>query len=624
MQAASSKTVLGDFSDAAFSYFDSTSTFYKANGKFYVRTEDGDGQIGEFEVTHTFGVEPLQQYLVEMPGARKQALQIAWDARPVEQGGQRWYHLYPEEYVGPGDPLHWTGRFFTWNSMCAECHSTDLKANYDIETDAFETTYSEVSVGCEACHGPGSQHIVQAHSGMFDDDWGLPVDLADRRSAAWIMDNETGIARLSTPDVGRQQAESCGRCHARRGSAGDDYEYGVPLSDTHTVSLLDENLYHADGRIQDEVYVYGSFVQSRMYAAGVTCSDCHNPHSGGLHTGPEPNDICATCHLPDRFAVAGHAGENTGNCVDCHMPATTYMGIDDRRDHSFRIPDAGRSAQHYGHAIAAGRAGGANELLIRGIGNESFPPIARATMLSLLEPLRNPVDYATLAAQFDDPDPLVRIGALRALRNQPPELVMEKGGYLLHDPILAVRLEAALTYAQFRDLLPVDDARAFAEAAGEYRRAMLAGASMPGAALNLAGFESTLGDDAAAARLYEHALRIGKNNADVHNAYGLYLVRSGDPEAAIDHLRRAAELAPGTAWYAYVYGVALNSSGNPEDAVRYLAAARDRFPGDFDIAWALATMYRDLGDRESLQALLAELEMQFPGHPRLQALADSL
>ena len=624
MQPASSKSVLGDFSGISFSYFETTSEIFRADGKFFVRTEDGDGAVRLFEVTHTFGVEPLQQYLVDAPGGRKQALQIVWDSRPAERGGQRWYHLYPDEYIGPGDPLHWTGRLFTWNSMCAECHSTNLQASYDVDSDAFNTSYSEVSVGCEACHGPGSRHLSQAQTGSFDDAWGLAVDLDDRRDGAWIMHADTGIAELSTRAESTQQVESCGRCHSRRSVIAEDYEYGVPLLDTHMVSLLDEHLYHADGRIQDEVYVYGSFLQSRMYAAGVTCSDCHNPHSGQLHTGPDPNDICATCHLPARFATAEHADENTGNCVDCHMRATTYMGVDDRRDHSFRIPDAGKSNEHYGGAIAAGRAGGSNERLLHGIGNETFPPIARGTMLSLLESLEDVSGYAVIAGQLDDADPLVRIGALRAVRKQPPELVMRKGSHLLRDPVRAVRLEAALTYADFRDLLPVDDARAFADVADDYRRSLLAGASTPGAALNLAGFESRLGNEAAAARMYEHAMRIGANDASVQNAYGLYLVRSGDGEVALGHLRRAAELAPDTAWFAYVYGVALNSTGHAEDAVQYLAGARRRFPDEFDIAWALATMYRDLGDLDSLHPLLDELEEQFPDNPRLRALAEAV
>jgi len=306
------------------------------------------------------------------------------------------------------------------------------------------------------------------------------------------------------------------------------------------------------------------------------------------------------------------------------MQSKTYMGVDDRRDHSFRIPDAGERADHYGQVIAAGRAGDANDALFRGIADLSYPPIARATMLSLLGPISEIAAREALADQANDPDPLVRIGLLRALRAQNPAVVANTGTHLLRDPVRAVRIEAALTFVDYRDLLPLDDARAFAKAAQEYRDSMLGGAFMPDATINLAGFEQRLGNEAAAANLYERAIRIGEHSAQVQNAYGLYKVRSGEPGAAMSHLRRATEIDPDTPWFAYVYGVALNSTGATDEAIRVLGLARDRFPEDFDIAWALITMYRDTGDRTVTERLLAELQEQFPGNARLAALAESL
>ena len=624
MQEANAETVLGDFSDVTVPYFETEARFSQRDGRYFVTTEDIHGEFTEFEVTHTFGVSPLQQYLVDADNGRKQALQFAWDSRASVAGGQRWYHIYPDEYVGPNDPLHWTGRYFNWNFMCAECHSTNVEFGYDINTDSYTTTYSEVSVGCEACHGPGSSHIKQAQAGDFDASWGLALNYLDRRNATWAMDVESGIARRGGPDPFRIEPEACGRCHSRRSVISSDYQYGRPLADTHMVALLDEFLYHADGRIQDEVYVYGSFAQSKMYAAGVTCSDCHEPHSGQLRTGPDPNAICATCHLPARFASEQHAGKNSDRCVDCHMQAKIYMGVDDRRDHSFRIPNAGERPGHYGQVIAAGRAGEANDSLLQGVADLSYPPIARATMLSLLGPLENSAGHGVLADQATDPDPLVRIGLLRALRAQPPQIVAHTGTHLLRDPIRAVRVEAALTFVDYRDLLPLEDARAFARAAQEYRDSMLGGAFMPDTAINLAGFESRLGNHSAAAELYEHAMRTGERLAEVQNAYGLYKVRSGDPEVALSHLRQAMEIDPDTPWYAYVYGIALNSTGSSDDAIRILGIARDRFPENFDIAWALVTMYRDTGDRAGTERLLAELQVQFPGNAQVSALAESL
>jgi Tfp pilus assembly protein PilF len=624
MQVATEETVLGDFSGAEFEYFDTTTRFFMRDDAFIVRTQNASGEEQDYEVTHAFGVDPLQQYLVDYPGGRKQSLPFTWDSRPADAGGQRWYHLYGDEYIAPDDELHWTGQYFNWNTACAECHSTDVRVGYDAGSDSFETTFAEISVGCEACHGPGSTHAAQAKSERFDEDYGLYVDLDDRKNAAWIMNQETGIAERSEPVAVQQQPESCGRCHARRGMITSEYEYGKPLTDTHMPSLLVENLYHADGRIQDEVYVYGSFLQSKMYAAGVTCSDCHNSHSGALHTGPDPNDVCAQCHLPTKFASTNHNESDVGNCVDCHMPATTYMGVDDRRDHSFRLPAAGESSDHYGAAIAAGREGDANAVLAKAITINDYPAIAQATILTLLEPPLTDNEATLLLGKLDDPDPLIRIGALRSLRNQDPELQMRAGSHLLRDSVRGVRIEAALTYVEYRDLLPIEDARAFQLAANDYRAAMKATLDRPLSAINLAEFESRNGEIEAAGKYYAHAISIGPRFAAARHAYGLFLVRSGQSDSALSNLEAAAILEPENSRYAYVFGIALNSLGQSDRAIESLSRAHVDFPEDFDIGWALATILRDTGDRASALQVALDMWLQFPNNEQIGSLIYQL
>lgn len=400
-----------------------------------------------------------------------------------------------------------------------------------------------------------------------------------------------------------------------------EYEYGKPLSDTHRVSLLNEHLYFTDGRILGEVYVYGSFIQSKMYAAGVTCSDCHNAHSGELHAGPNPNDTCAQCHLTSKFASTEHSGTNDAQCVDCHMPATTYMGIDDRRDHSFRLPGTSDDPDHYGAAIQAGREGGANVQLLNAIANDTYPAIARATMLTLLEPGQA---AKQLVVELNDPDPLVRIAALRAIGDQLPESERLAGSHLLRDPVRGVRVEAASLYADYVDLLPLEDARAFNSVADEYRDALLPNTSMPDAALSLADFEFRLGNIGAATKLFEHAVSVGSNFAPAHHAYALSLVRAGQSDKALQHLRRAVELGPEVPRYAYVLGVALNSLGQPDEAIRVLGSARERFEDDFGIAWALATIYRDSGELELARSLAEELHERYPENGQVEALLNSL
>ncbi|MCP4301953.1 MAG: tetratricopeptide repeat protein [Gammaproteobacteria bacterium] len=662
MQVANESTVLGDFSDAEFDYYGKKTQFTTRNDEYFVRTENADGEEQDFRVAYTFGVTPLQQYLVEFPGGRMQALPYAWDSRDDVDGGQRWYHLYPDEYIEPGDELHWTGRLQNWNYMCAECHSTNLVMAYDAETKTYDTTYSELSVGCEACHGPGSEHRDQAVAGTFDNYFGLPVDLDDNRTATWVMNPDTGIAERSNPATTvSQQPESCGRCHSRRGVIATDYEYGKPLADTHRLALLDEYLYFADGQIKDEVYVYGSFVQSRMYQAGVTCSDCHNPHSGELHTGSNPNDVCAQCHLTSKFATIEHSRHEpvNANCVDCHMVPRTYMGVDQRPDHSFRIPRPDLSVEigtpnacngchwdqsatwaaaeiakwlgtdikrrpHIGTIIAAGRAAPVNAALAEASANKTFPAIGRATALTLLAPPFADAESRSIANALDDPDPLIRTAALRALQLAPAETRLRMGAKTLDDPLLSVRLAAAPVYADLRDLLPAAEARAFGHAAEEYRATNTMLANTPEALANLGQFELSMGDVNQALGYFGDALDLEPGNALLRHSMGLVLVRAGDHDEALQQLRRAYELEPTNPRYVFVYGVALNSLGLNDDALTLLQNARQEFPADFDIGWAVATMLRDTGDIENARSVATELAKQFPDDANIEALRDSL
>ncbi len=431
MQEATETTVLGDFDGASYAHFGVTSTFFRRGDAFVVRTDGPDGRLQDFEIAYTFGARPLQQYLVAFPGGRYQALSLAWDSRPASSGGQRWFHLYPDEPIPFTDNLHWTRLNQNWNHMCAGCHSVNVKKGYDAATRSFNTTWSEVDVACEACHGPGSRHVEWARTGrpmpagkgerpssprdraasgdrqepaensdasrassrtvsatadletsdpassvvhatmagpsppalsleaagIIRGDTaasgvgssgtespgprvGLTVDFGGGGPAVWAFDPVTGIAKRNPPLAARTELNACAPCHSRRSTLAEGVLPDQPLTSGYRPSLLEEDLYHADGQILGEVYEYGSFLQSRMHAAGVACSDCHDPHS--LKLNAEPDAVCARCHLPSRFDAPDHhhheAGSEGASCVACHMPARTYMVVDPRRDHSFRVP----------------------------------------------------------------------------------------------------------------------------------------------------------------------------------------------------------------------------------------------------------------------------------------------
>ena len=321
MQHASEETVLGDFENAEISTNGISSRFFKKDGKFWINTDGADGSMQDFEISYTFGVSPLQQYLVEFPDGRVQALGISWDTRPASEGGQRWFHLYPDETINAGDILHWTGQQQNWNYMCADCHSTNLIKGYNSADDTFKTSWSEINVGCESCHGPGRQHIEwsalddaekQKDSGM-----GLSHLLQDRKDIQWVINPETGNATRSKTATGNKEIDTCAACHSRRGQIESGIESDGSFLDHYRPAFLTSLLYHTDGQILDEVYVWGSFAQSKMQTAGVTCSDCHEPHNLKLRAEQENVDIirkpttCGTDDKTDKAAQQDRAPPET-------------------------------------------------------------------------------------------------------------------------------------------------------------------------------------------------------------------------------------------------------------------------------------------------------------------------
>ncbi len=527
MQPATEQSVAGNFDNARFTYAGVTSTFFRRGSAFVVRTDGPDGQLQDYDVKYTFGVTPLQQYLVEVPGGRLQALGIAWDTRPREQGGRRWFHLYPRESVTFRDERHWTGLLQNWNYMCAECHSTGVRKNYDAETRRFSTSYAEVNVACEACHGPGSGHVAWAKDKgrRGDVGKGLLVSLDERRGIRWTINAATGNAERTPPRQSAREVETCGRCHARRGQFSDDPASGGPLGDTYRVALLESHLYHPDGQIRDEVYEYGSFLQSKMYHRGVTCSDCHDPHSLTLRA--PGYQVCLGCHAAQKYEAATHhfhvPGSRGADCRECHMPATTYMVVDPRRDHSLRIPrpdlsvtlgvpnpctgcHRDRSAQwaadrvkawygrvpqghqHYAeafHAVSTGKPV-APSLLQAVARNRDQPAIARSTAITHLGPAPRGASLDVVQAGLRDGDPLVRGAAAGALASADPTVRVELLAPLLDDPVRAVRMAAARALADVPpDRLPEASRTAFERGLDEYVAGERFNADRPESHVNL-------------------------------------------------------------------------------------------------------------------------------------------
>ncbi len=639
MQEPTPETVLGDFRDRTFTHAGVTTRFSNRDGRFLVWTDGPDGRLQEFAVAYVFGVYPLQQYLVGFPDGRYQALGIAWDSRPKAEGGQRWFHMYPGERVTHTDALHWTAFSQNWNAQCAACHSTNLRKGYDRASDTYETTWSEIDVSCEQCHGPASSHVRWAEqrtpgessAGLIAADMGLTTSLRERRGARWTMQLATGIARRTpAPAADRAELDVCAPCHSRRAERFDGHVPGRPFLESYRPSLLSEGLYHADGQMQDEVYNYGSFVQSRMHAAGVTCSDCHDPHSLKLRA--EGNALCAQCHMPSTFDVTRHHGHRPGtpgaSCVACHMPAATYMVVDRRHDHGFRVPrpdltastgapDActqchtdrtpawaaealdrwrtprWRDRPQFAETFAAARQGRAAAVPALGaIANDARQPgIVRASAVELLQshaPARLDATLDVLAAAED---PLVRLAVAQALPQLDPAARARVGGRLLQDRMRAIRVDAASALeGESASWLPEAQRAALAQAVEELRSSDEFNGDRPESYVNRALRAERDGDLQRARAEYEAATRYAPwflppyvNLADVQR-------QLGDEAAAEQTLRRALAAAPEDAGVLYALGLSLHRQQRGPESLVVLERAAKRAPDTprYPFAYALA------------------------------------
>jgi tetratricopeptide (TPR) repeat protein len=655
MQVATADSVLGNFASAKFMYAAITSTFSRRDGKFFVNTDGPDGKLGNFEIKYTFGVRPLQQYLIELPGGRMQALGIAWDSRPKAQGGQRWFHLYPGQGLKAGDPLHWTGIQQNWNFQCAECHSTDLRKNFDAASGTFNTKWKEINVACEACHGPGSNHLSWARK---EGAWqsiaakGLAIALDERRGVSWAPVAETGNSKRSAPRQTSREIDTCARCHARASRISDDYVHGKPPQDTHRLALLEDNLYWNDGQMRDEVYNWGSFVQSRMHAQGVTCSDCHDPHSLKLRA--PANAVCALCHLPAKFDTASHthhaAGSQGASCAACHMPTTTYMGVDARHDHSLRIPrpdvsvqlgtpnactrchskqsaqwaaDAigkwtGKppaSYQNFGAAMLAGStaAPGARGKLLALIEDKSQPAIVRASALARLGRLLTPATTDTVVRELNDTDSVVRLAAVEALANTDPPTRQRYLARMLADPVRLVRISAARALVGAPESRLTEGERAaFTKALAEYVAAQTYIADRPEGRTNLANLEAERGNAATAIAEYRKAIALDPtfvaayaNLADLHRARGAEADATAVLREGLARNPRAAELH-------HALGLAQVRQKATADSLRSFKLAADLAPNNARFAYVYAVALNSAGRNKEALDVLASARKREP------------
>jgi tetratricopeptide (TPR) repeat protein len=641
LREATAETVLGDFDNRVFEHHGVRSRFFRQDGRYFVETEGPDGKPAAFELKYTVGVTPLQQYLIELDGGRLQTLDIAWDVV-----GKRWFHVFPGDDTAAGNGLHWSGSYKNWQARCAVCHQTDFAKGYDARSRTYQTTWSDKNVACEACHGPGEAHVAWARD---------PGTFQASRFAG--VDPLGLLVRLDSQDP-EAEIQTCAGCHSRRQQLdADSPPPGSPFAEHYIVAGLRDGLYYADGQILDEVYVYGSFLQSRMYASGVRCSDCHDPHSGDLVAAG--NAVCTQCHGPAgksgfptleaaTYDSPGHHRHQAGSpgalCVSCHMPARTYMIVDPRRDHSFRVPrpdlsaklgtpnactgchddksDAWVAAQvagwypegragtpHFAETFSAARKtidARTGDALVAIAKDRQRPAIVRATALGHLRAASDPALADRVADLLEDEFGLVRGAAVAVQDAAPAPVRAQRLAPLLADPLRSVRIAAGRSLVGLPlARLPDRTRRAMQAAVREFQRSLLVTADFPETQMSLAGLAFGFRNLPAAREALRTALAMDPQLGDAW----LMLARIAAAEGRLEDARATVEQGiaalPESGPLHQSLGNILLELGQDAKALVALETARRLMPED---ATVLADLGMTYGRRKDHQRAIDVLE----------------
>jgi predicted CXXCH cytochrome family protein len=618
MKLPNDSTVLGDFNNVSFTANGDSYLFHKDDSTFFVTSIDRLGNKVKYQIAYTFGVTPLQQYLIKFPDGKYQTLRATWDTEK-----KQWFNQYKGQEILAGDWLHWTGGGQRWNTMCAECHSTNLKKNYNLDRDDFNTTYDIINVSCEACHGPAGAHVNWAR-----------------------QDEPTGNPQIEV--LGAEQVEQlnqCAGCHARRVKLTEVMQAGVPFDDQYRLQTISSEYYHADGQIKEEDYVFGSFTQSKMFSKGVKCADCHNIHSMQLkQTG---NALCMQCHVPQYDSEAHYfhdLGTEAAQCISCHMTGGLYMGNDFRRDHSFRVPRPDQSVEYdtpnactgchtdksnkwaaewvvnwYGkersdhfsdHLLPASRPpydAQTRKDVVNFINNINYPAISRATALEYYQLIGDEIDYNMLIAALEDSAAIVRYNALTKFQIFPLEQRLGLAMEHVADGMRQVRIGAAqLMIEQDLAELPPASRGAAIKAREELETMLQSNADFPVGRLQLGDYYFRRQMIEEAIKEYERAIKMDSlltlvysNLATAYNMVG----KNGKALGALDQLLL---LEPEYARGYYLRGLLYHEVGNDKMAINDLESAIKLDQLNFRAYYNLANLYFSASDLSNAEKTMVD------------------
>lgn len=627
MAEATAEKVLGNFNNVTAEHFSQKAFFYTEGNQFLIDLTENEKKV-TYKVSYVFGFTPLQQYLIEVEQGKYQVFPFAWDSRDVKEGGQRWYANYESEDVKPNDRLHWLQPLQNWNGMCADCHSDNLKRNYNVEHDTFDSHFTNINVGCDSCHAD----ISEEHKSKV-----ISKTEEEKKSSGWKIIGNSKIATWQGEKRDNSFMETCYACHSLRSPLTDGFNNKKGFLDQFSPSFLEPNLYYPDGQIKEEVYVFGSFKQSKMYQAGVNCVDCHDKHT--MKVKSQTNGLCLQCHKSSEYnAPKHHRHKETSvgsQCVNCHMPTNRYMGVDDRRDHSFKIPrpdisidydtpnactqchddktnEWAKSSLEKWHGKAPELSNSQRAMLeLRSangvplnihlglINDISLSEIDRASAITYLANSGSELNDSTITKWVNSPLPLIRL-AIAKIGYMLPEVERLKSySELLGDKFKAVRVAAAQNLSHHNNLSD-ELSHAIVELAqsnkinswrgeGHINQSMLAlnkqdvssaiNSLQKGIAvdpyfapnyINLSDIYFRQGYADKVHEVLEQGLTALPRSAALNYANGMAQIRSNKKVEAVSYFKRAMELQSDNVQYAYLYYLALDNAGFTSKALNEL------------------------------------------------------
>ncbi|WP_242157649.1 tetratricopeptide repeat protein [Aestuariivivens sediminis] len=620
MAIASDSTVLGDFSSVTFRSQGVTSHFFTRGNAYYVNTEGPDGNNHDYKIEYTFGIEPLQQYIVKFPNGRYQCLRTAWDTKK-----NKWFDLYPDFKIIHSEWLHWSRGGLNWNNMCSDCHSTNVRKNFKEETQSYNTQYALINVSCEACHGPGKTHVERAEN--LGSDYKVTNDL-----------------KMVPGTNSKLLVDQCARCHMRREQISEFYNFEGTLLDHYFPQLIVENIYYPDGQILDEDYVYGSFIQSKMYHNEVTCTNCHNPHSLKLKF--VGNALCTQCHVPENYDTVNHhfhpMNTESSACINCHMTGKFYMGNDFRRDHSFRIPRPDQSLKYdtpnactkchdnkddqwawdnYLRLYGEPKNKHFSDLLIPGLRVEPdgynhllelakdtvYPDMARASAVRGMVNYSGPQVVDDMLRFLKDESPLVKGATLDALGEINTSDYVNYFLPLLNDEKRAVRVKAFFALAPLDvSLVPEHYKQVYNDVKKEFETSLKVTADFVGGKVKEADYFLKKGDLDRAIKGYEDALNIDNTNNIVRTNLANLYYRNNNFESAEEAFITIIEQEPEYGQTYYSYGLLLAELNRVKDAIVQMELAIKFMPDNVRPYYNLSLLYDKADDLKKAESIAVQ------------------